>query len=390
VRDAGFNVRHIQHADVTFAVDTDVPVCHTGPSHSFRPGEVREPELRAAAEEIYGQGRFVFVSQGRSAELAVAAAVAKRFEGGAFRVLTTGLFPTTERAWQSQGATIEIGPRARPASSDIDMDWLRESLHAPGNTVVYLEAANNGAGGWPLTPAHVDNVRRVCDASGTLFGLDATRLVSNCSCLDSPLFETVKAVASAAHILTLSSAKEAFVCHGALARVPDFEMEKSIYEMAHRNGTALEPFVTRAQLAEGLARMPRESRAYSERRQLLIRLSESLHGAGLHALDPVGAHAAFVALDDLMLSTTPERTRHIAIEATLFQVSGIRARASYFPRLGRHLLRVTWPLQSVDASDVPFLAKGIVELFSRAAEIPNLDEEPDGWLHPLQKRYRVA
>src|SRR6185436_15944099 len=298
-RRAGFNVRNLDPADVELDLASDVP--HATLREAEVHGEpLREPDLDELAASLYGPARWVFTSQGRSAELALASALKSRLGGRSFRVVTHGLFRTTERALRRQGAELEIAPTNAAGRCDLELDWLVQRLGRGDLVAVYLEPSNNGLGGWPLDPEHVVRISDLCHRTECLLLLDATRLLGNGAALGAPVVEAAQRIAQAADAFTVSCGKELLVPAGGLVAVRDLDLQRKAYESCFTNGSLLQPLHARLELARGLGYVREHPQIFAHRRAQLEELAGALRDRGVPLVEPAGAHAVYVIVDALV------------------------------------------------------------------------------------------
>ena len=168
----GFNVWNLDTADVEIDLFTDIPprsfvssVATAGVEGATK--DTREPDLSAAAQAVYGHARFVWTSKGRSAELALVAALDMKDA----LVLTHGLWRTTERALGLRGNRVELVPRARETgTANLDLSHLAARLAAGGVHSVFIEPANGQLAGWTIDLENVREIAPVPHARRALVG----------------------------------------------------------------------------------------------------------------------------------------------------------------------------------------------------------------------------
>jgi tryptophanase len=385
--DAGYNIWRLEPSDVELDLSTDVP--HWSCAHTEEAG--RRPDLDGAAEAVFGPAHFIATQCGRAAEYALAMALAKRKAPQRLTVLGHGLFITTERAFRLAGASIEIAPRASVEGvSDPDLSWLEERLRRGDVDVVCLEPSNSSLAGWPLRPDTVRVVGELCRNAGAALVLDATRLLGNAVALGAPVFETAREICRHADAFTLSCGKEFLVASGGLVGVRDAGLRRECFELSWNLGLGLEPLRLQWELFRGMRAIRADSSPLAARRAALLDLAARLRGRGLPVLEPVAGHAVFVRAGEL---AEPGREHGlIALEASLYERSGVRARIGRHPLLAIQLLRLTWPIMSrVEAADLDAVAGAVEALFQGAADVPVLGVDPSREaLLPLFTAYRPA
>lgn len=370
----GWNVFRLDEAEVPLDVVTDV-----GP-RSFHPEVQRaeaeaidatlpDPDLAARAAAIVGEARFVFCQKGRAAERALCTALLP----GDGTVLTTGLFRTTERAVRLAGARLELSPRRDDDAgrSNVDLTWLGARLGRGDVVAVYLEAANNGLGGWPLDVDNVEAAAALCRRAGVPLLLDGARLLANAIALGAPVLAAVRRMAEAADALTVSCAKEYFVPAGGFVAVRDAALARRIEGACHEDGTLLELRTARRALARGLELVAGSQEALVRRRERLARLSRALRDEGVEVIEPIGAHAVYAVLG---ADFGDGAHREAALLALLYRLTGVRAAITVDGPLGPRVMRLAVPPLRFRDEQLDYVAWAIGELRRRAGEAPRLVE----------------
>jgi tryptophanase len=372
---AGFNVWNLDPADVEIDLLTDIPPRSfvesvAAAAAAGATADVREPDLSAAAQAVYGEARYVWTSRGRSAELALVAALDVK---GAV-ILTHGLWRTTERALALKGNRIEQVPRAKEAgTANLDLARLATRLDAGGVHSVFIEPANGQLAGWTIDIENVREISRLCRKSGALLLVDATRLLANCAALGGAPVESAAEFLRLADAFTVSCPKESFVPVGGLVGVRDRASEQRAFLQAFLEGSSLEPLSARTQVAAGLRYLAAHPEALLERRRLLGELASRLKKAGLPIVEPIGAHAVFVEIEEgLLKSSLSPRV----IEGLLYLNGGVRATLSHNTLLDRHLVRLILPLARFGDRDVEHIATSMVHALDEARDPYLLEPAP--------------
>ena len=384
---AGYNVFNLDAADVEIDLFTDIPPgVLLGPGAQPVPQDARHPDLDALAAEIYGPAHYVALTKGRSAEVALFAAMADHLRT---TVVTHGLFKSTERALERYGARLELAEGHSPAqpTCDIDLGWLEQRLARGGVGMVFLEPNNNGLGGRPLTLENVKGVAELCKRHGALLALDATRLLTNVAALGMPVIETAKRFTEQADLFVMSCAKELLVPMGGLAAVRSYELKKKIFMHGFFDGSLLEPLEANVRLAHGMKYVKQHPEVIVHRVQQTARLQAALTARGVPCLEPSGGHAVYVLLDRLLSPTDPLRPR--AIEAFLYQRSGVRSFVWAYPAFGR-VMRLAITMSRYSDDELGRAAEALGDLFERTHEIPRLEVAPGEFIFEMKKGYLPA
>lgn len=367
---AGYNVWRLEPDDVELDLFTDVP------HWSFVDPEPtgRRSDLSALVEAVFGVQGVVATHCGRAAEHALASSLARRAAPGRFTVVSHGSFISTERAFRLAGATLELMPRARDGASDPDLAWLADRLRRGGVDVVCLEPSNSSLAGWPLDPGATAAAGELARAAGAVLVLDATRVLSNASALGLPVLDTAQQICRAADAFTLSCSKELLVAGGGLVAARDPALRHDCFELAWNLGLRLEPMRAQAEVADGLAAVRGDPALFGRRHRRLLELAARLRQRGLPVIEPGAGYAVFVRTDALV--RTGREHRAIALEAALYEHSGVRARITQLPLLATSALRLTWPLGAqADAADLDAVAAAVDDLFGTDA-VPELRADP--------------
>jgi tryptophanase len=367
---AAYNLWRLEPEDVELDLFTDVP------HWSFVDAEPtgRRSDLSAPIEAVFGAQGAVATQCGRAAEYVLASSLARRAAPGRFTVVSHGSFITTERAFRIAGATVEPMPRARDGASDPDLGWLADRLRRGGVDVVCLEPSNGALAGWPIDPGAAAAAGELARGAGAVLVLDATRVLSNASALGLPVLDTAQQVCRAADAFTVSCSKELLVAGGGLVAARDPALRRDCFELAWTLGLHLEPLRAQAELADGLAIVRGDPALFDRRRCQVGELAARLHQRGLPVIEPVAGYAVFVRTDALVGRGREHRA--IALEAALYERSGIRARILQLPLLATCALRLTWPLGArPDAADLDAVAEAVDGLF-RADAVPDVRPDP--------------
>ena len=366
VAGAGYNVLLLDEADVELDLATDIPTrsyveeVRDAGIRALREG-AREPDVHAAASRLYGEARYVVTTRGRTAETVLARALLR--EGDL--VLTHTLFPTTGAAIARAGAKAALVPTRGAGTCDLDITALRERFASGRVAAVWVEAANNSNGGWPLSLEGLRAVAEACRENDAKLVLDATRLLGNCMQLGLPLSAAAE-FAGLADAFTVSVAKEGLVPVGALIAVRDKRLEDAVFVDCYSGGYRLEPVAACVQMVAGLEHVAGHPELFANRSSVLAALSARLRERGVPVLEPHGPHAIFVDLEKRLGAITGEQAR--ALEVHLYERFGIRSLVSRSDALGRTILRIAFPLARFDERVVEHVAASVASLIQDASE----------------------
>ncbi|GAC1352530.1 MAG: hypothetical protein NVSMB1_16320 [Polyangiales bacterium] len=346
---------------------------------------IREPDLQSLAEAVFGPARYLSLSKGRAAELAMAAALGKDRPV----VVTSGMWKTTERAFLLRSGTIENGPRSADGTSDIDLDWLRDRFKRGGVDFVLLEPSNGQLAGWPLSIENCRGALAACRDNGAKFIIDATRVLANFAALGEHPLEKTKELLALSDIFFVSCAKECMVPFGGLLGVRGREMERAAFMQAFLGGTMLEPISARSGLAAGLARLAQgNADVIIERRRQLEYLAAALRARSVPIVEPIGAHAVYVRLDAI-LDEKDQRAGH-GFEALLYLRAGVRALTGTNDALKQRLLRLILPVGALQTADLDLVAVGVEDAVNRASETPTLVPTAEVPLFEIFRRFALG
>lgn len=382
----GNNVFRLAASVVPHDCFSDVPHTVMVPAAARGVPEADPDEVAAALAPLTGDASVTFAIKGRAAEIALVEALEL---APASIVLTHGLFSTTQTALARAGATVETLAVRGEGSADLDVDALAARLARGDVRVVYLETAANALGGWPLSEAHLAEVRAHCDRHGARLLLDATRVLANSVALEaSDVVAAARRTLALAHAFTISCAKEFGVPHGAVVGSPDATLVGRATQLAFKYGTSLSPIdppAPRAELRDGFRFTLAQPAILGERLARVRALGAKLEARGVPVLRPITAHAVFVPIDPA-LAPAGNVAAMLSLFGHLYVVSGVRAQLAH----GRRGPAIRLALKVHDAIAEPALdaiADGIATLFARLDERPAL-RIPDGQdaAHPFFRR----
>lgn len=386
---ASYNVLLLDPVDIEYDLLTDVPsrsfvsAVNAESARAAAYGE-REPALAELAMAIYGPARYVVVTKGRSAELALLHALAQQLGKPQLVVVTHGLFRTVQHALHLYGhAAVELAPTL-PQSADLELGWLEARLGRGGVDLVYVEPCNNTLGGWCMSLSNLTAIRALCDRTGARLVLDVPRLLANIVALGMPL-SAAASFCALADAFTVSCSKELLTPYGALVGVRDEALERAVFTYCFDEGTMLEPLDARVRLAAGMREIARNPSSLFERRALLVRLADGLRRSGVEVLDPIGGHAVYLRVPVAAVGTDLLRSR--ALEGWLYTLAGVRAMAAQNPAFQRMLIRLPLALARYNEVDVDRMIAGITDFFRRIDEAPPVKAGTPG-VHPMLTQFR--
>jgi tryptophanase len=364
---AEYNLINLDAADVEIELSTDVfstPLI--GDARQDEP--MREPDLAELAERVYGSANYVAVSNGRCAERALLAELARV---GAV-VVGHPLFFSTQRAFRLREARVEVIPVGCTGSSDLDLDALARRLAASPVDFVCVEPSTNANGGWPMTYENFSEVHVLCKRHGTRLLMDATRLLANCHRLGGAPLDLARSFTSLADAFWFSCSKELLVPSGGMIAVRDEALRYRLMDFCFMEGIHLHTTEERVRLARGLRHIAEHPEIIGERARQLTALAKSLRAVSVPIVEPIGCHAVYVDIEDLVAPADIA-----GLVALLYQIGGIRC--SYLPiPMERRVLRLALGVGRYSDAQLASVAPGLRALFDRAAEIPTLREKHPG------------
>ncbi|KAF1007427.1 MAG: Polyketide synthase PksN [Luteibacter sp.] len=387
---AGFNplclpddaVRFDTRSDSWAQVRTDAKAERIGDLHA----RLQQPmDVDGVLREALPFDAFVTTESGRSAEGAFYKAFPRRG-----KVLQNIVFPTNLAHQIACGFT----PRELPVRgfagldgveggrADLDLERLAACLadDAAGVAMVFVELANNAAGGASISLDHLRAIRRLIDPHRIPLVLDATRVIENVrlerhiESLDvSDTWAQVREWMACGDAVIVSMAKDFGIDRGGLVCLRDAALWRRVRDEAQRQDTLLNAF-DRKLVALALHARADLPVLVHTRMATVQRLAALCRDHGIPIADPAGGHCVvvdagrftpFIGADD------PAS----AFCAWLYLNAGVRAgRHSMGMQRGdglRSLVRIAIPLGwSVDTADAFLHALGAV--FAAPANIPVL------------------
>ena len=386
---AGHNPLRLPASQVPYDFFSDVPHHVLVPDDARTHDDVDVDGVREALAPLTGTAHVALATKGRSAENALVDALEL---DGPPTVLTHGLFTTTTMALGRRGAVLEDVRLAAPnGNADLDVDHLTERLAATKARLVYLEVANNGLFGWPLSYANVAAAREACDRHGAKLLLDATRPLANAAALGATdLVADARKLLGLAHAYTISCAKEMLVPTGSVIGSPDAALIGRAWMGLFKAGTsmcAIDPPQQRADLRDGARHALAHPQLVVERGALVNQLGAAITAAGVPIIEPMTAHAVYIPVDKALLAG--EVPALIGLLGHLYIVAGVRGQVSSTKR--GPMIRLAASLRAqADAAAVRAIASGVAACFARLGEralLKPLDGQTDV---PYFRRFALA
>ena len=388
LRAAGYNILDMdpEVAELDFFTDalerSAVEAVRNAEAHAVLAGGPH-PDLAGMFRTLCGETRLAFLTKGRAAEVALVDALGLTKP----LVLTHGLFSSTARALARCQAVIEQVPTTGPGTANLDLDQLRARL-VPG-ALVWIEVANNGLQGWPLTVDHVERVRELCDAHDAKLVLDATRVLANSVLGGDAPFEGARRMLALTDAFTISCAKELLSPVGAIVGARDLELIGRVSASALSVGTSLDRTSAQIALAEGFNYVAAHPDIIAARNAKAMRLVDLLERARVPVLTPCGGWAVFVELRGIVMRGFD--VPHIfSLLSHLYAVSGVRAQI--LPRGDNPpYVRLALPLERFADADLEAAATGVARFMATIDQAPVLrPAAAQQHLTPLHRRYEVS
>jgi acyl transferase domain-containing protein/tryptophanase/NAD(P)-dependent dehydrogenase (short-subunit alcohol dehydrogenase family)/acyl carrier protein len=362
LRDAGFNPLALADADVPFDAKSDSwAQVHSDAKaarlHGLHASLQQPVDVDDMLGEVFPFDAFVLTESGRSAEEAFYRAWPGRGE-----VLQNIVFPTNLAHQIASGFT----PREYPVTGfctagdaagrgDIDIERLSRRLDGEGAPVamVFIELANNAAGGISVSLEHVRTVRALLEPHGIPLVLDATRILENVRLAQragwreqDDMWQLVREWLALSDAAIVSLAKDFGVDRGGLVCLRDATLYAAVRDEARRQGTELD-MMDRKRVALALRERHGLKRWVDARIDAVRRLGSLLDTHDVPYVHPTGGHCVLVdpaRLEPFGAAVDPSA----AFCAWLYLAAGVRAgRHSVGMQRGRGvrgLVRIALPL----------------------------------------------
>jgi tryptophanase len=387
---AGFNVFRLSAHAVTYDCFSDVPHHNAIPDTGSADGDADPDEIATALAPLTADASLAFVTKGRAAEIALAEALDLK----APVVVHAGLFATTQAALARIGASLEELPLARDGSADIDLDQLGARLSKGNVSVVYLELANNGWFGWPLSEANVTAVRELCNRHGAKLVLDAARALTNSAGLGAAdLLAPAQRILALADAFTIPAAKEFLVPYGAIVGSRDAELIGRVAQIAFKYGTSMSPIdppAQRAELRDGARYSLAHLEIFADRLGRVRALATRLAAQGIAPIEPVTAHAVYIPIDKSLVPPG-DIVSMVSFFGHIYLTSGVRGQLANTKRGPAIRLALQLLHERADDASLDAIASGVATAITTAAEGPKLQvSDGQAATHPYFRRLRLA
>jgi tyrosine phenol-lyase len=373
--------------------------------------------LEDTVRRVYGYEHVIPTHQGRGAEHIVSELLIHDGDE-----VPGNMYFTTTRLHQelAGGQFVDVvieeahDPQSRhPFKGDVDLEKLEKVIErAP--RVPYLSVAGtvNMAGGQPISLANLRAVREIAKAHGIPVILDATRAVENAWFIqerepghgDRTVAEILREMCDLTDGCTMSAKKDSLVNIGGWIGLRDPELAAQarnlcvVYEGLHTYGGLAGRDLEA--IAVGIEESVDEH--HIRTRILQVReLGESILGAGVPIVEPIGGHAVFLDAARIYPHLPQERFPAQRLAAEIYLDSGTRTMergivsAGRDPGTGEHrhpaleLVRITIPRRVYTSRHLAAVARSVAAVHERAARTTGLEMvfEPT-YLRFFQARFR--
>jgi tryptophanase len=123
-----------------------------------------------------------------------------------------------------------------------------------------------------------------------------------------------------------------------------------------------------------------------ERIGLLEQLAGLLAERAIPYLQPVGAHAIYIVLDDIV---GPDPLFARSFECLMYLRGGLRVMVNKNPHLGKTLLRLPITLGGLRSADLPTIAHTVQSCWNHPEEAPRLTSTSDEVRNPFFTHYAL-
>ncbi|MBX3711508.1 MAG: SDR family NAD(P)-dependent oxidoreductase [Lysobacter sp.] len=387
---AGFNPMNLAASEVDHDLKTDSWAQLDSPSIAALMAQLRAQlqrpvDVAEALADVFPFAHVALADSGRSAEHVLCKAWPRRG-----RVLQNLLFPTCLYHQLDKGfEPVEIPHPAlfsaqdAPDRAGLDLDALRAALaaDAAGIACVCIELADNAAGGLPVSPAHLREVRTLIEPHRIPLVVDATRVVENALQLIDQrpeyaghgTWDLVRETLALADVAYASLCKDFCVDRGGLIATNDASLADRFRHVLDEDGGGLDVIERRL---VGLALRQKDAiEGRCRRRMAAVRtLWTALHAEGVPVFAPAGGHCVLVDVAAMpAFAALPHPVP--AFAAWLYLATGIRAGAhSVGMQSGTSLnglVRLALPV-GLEQAQVDDLVARVIRAVRELRDIPEL------------------
>ena len=356
-------------------------------------------KLKDAIQNILGFDYFLPAHQGRAAENILFSAIVRKGDilpGNSHFDTTKGHIEFREAAAidctvdQAKDTQLEI-----PFKGNVDIAKLEKVLQQhPKEKIpcVVLTVTNNTAGGQPVSMQNIREVSALCRKYGVLLLMDSARFAENAYFIktrergytDKSIKEIVREMFSYAHIMTMSSKKDAMVNIGGFVAFKSEELWKKCQKFCIMN----EGFITYGgmsgrdmnALAVGLDEGTEFDYLETRIKQVEY-LGGKLDEYGIPYQRPAGGHAIFVDAQKVLTHVPREQFVAQTLGIELYLEAGIRGvevgalladrdpltRENRYPEL--ELLRLAIPRRTYTNNHMDVIATALKNVYDRRESI---------------------
>jgi len=340
---SGFNPLNLRHDLVEVDLKTDswaqlhMPAIEN--QQRYLHARLQEPaDLQDALRAIFPFRHFVLTTSGRAAEGVFCKAWPRQGV-----VPQNLLFPTTIFHQIDKGFSPRELPHPdvfrvdslEPYKGNLDLAALQALLGRDAAAVpfVCIETSNNASGGYPVSIAHLQDVRALLEPHGIALVLDATRILENAQFLieheaehaGQSVWQAARALLGHADAVVVSLAKDFCVPGGGLVATNDTTLFHKLQQAVVEDACALGA-VDRKLLALSLQDRTHIETQSRRRRHAVRRIWEGFAQHGVPVVKPAGGHCILVDVKRIP-EFAPLRHPVASFVAWLYLATGIRAGA---------------------------------------------------------------
>jgi tryptophanase len=354
--------------------------------------------FRDAVQALFPFRHIIPTHQGRAAEKILFSVI-----GGPGKVIPNNThFDTTRANVEFSGAEAvdlviaegRVPAALHPFKGNMDLAALDACIGRAGAAnvpAVMVTITNNSGGGQPVSLENLRGVRAVCDRHGVPLFLDACRFAENAWFIkvrepgqaDRPIVDIVREMASLADGMTMSAKKDGLSNIGGWLAMNDDRLAEQCRNML----ILTEGFITYGGLAgrdlEAIAQGLREvvDEDYLRYRiRSTAYLGESLAGAGIPVVQPIGGHAVYIDARAMLPHIPPLQYPGQSLAVALYREGGIRGCEIGTVMFGRHpdgtetpaamdLVRLAIPRRTYTQSHIDYAIEVIRWVAERRAEL---------------------